>query len=70
MMFVTLLLVLVPTVLGYHDRVPIQKYNLCTDMVPFGHNNGTSLADDIASPPFTITTNVTNYMAGASLTGM
>ncbi|XP_033638312.1 putative ferric-chelate reductase 1 [Asterias rubens] len=68
-MYITLFVILVPAVLGYHGRVPIKKYaNLCTDMVPFGHNNGTSLANDTDSPPFTISTNADSYTAGGSLT--
>ncbi|XP_071798380.1 putative defense protein 3 [Asterias amurensis] len=55
--------------LGYKTGPPIVTFGtLCTDMIPTGHNNGTSLATDTANPPFTVTTSSDKYTAGGSLT--
>lgn len=65
-----LLLFLVPTaVMGFHNGPPVLTHaNLCTDMIPTGHNGGVSSANDTNSPPYTITTNSDKYTAGGSLT--
>ena len=69
--YITLLLFIVPGVLGYKTGPPVADYaSLCTDMVPTGHNGGVSLATDTATPPYTITTSADKYTAGGSLTGM
>ncbi|XP_022093821.1 putative defense protein Hdd11 [Acanthaster planci] len=61
-----LLLCVMPAALGYTSGPPVSSNdNLCTDMVPDGHNGGVSLATDQASPPYAITTSTREYYAGA-----
>ncbi|XP_071798449.1 putative defense protein 3 [Asterias amurensis] len=64
------ILIFVPAlVLGYGYGPPVSTYpDLCTDMIPVGHNGGVSIANDTDTPPYTITTNSDKYTAGGSLT--
>ncbi|XP_022111703.1 putative ferric-chelate reductase 1 [Acanthaster planci] len=70
MMYAVLLLALVATVLGFTSGPPVGSTypNLCTDMIPTGHNGGMSRADDTDNPPYTITASADEYMRGSSLT--
>ncbi|XP_038050413.1 putative defense protein 2 [Patiria miniata] len=62
------LLCLVPAVLCYTNGPPVSSNaDLCTDMLPDGHNGGVSLASDQANPPYTITTSATEYAAGGAV---
>ena len=72
MVYAVLLLTVLPAVWGFTGGPPVgnPSYpNLCTNMIPVGHNSGTSLARDTANPPYTITASADEYMAGGSLTG-
>ncbi|XP_022093820.1 putative ferric-chelate reductase 1 [Acanthaster planci] len=70
MMYAVFLLAVVPAVLGFSSGPPVgsSNPNLCTDMIPTGHNSGTSLASDTANPPYTITASGDEYTRGGSLT--
>ncbi|XP_033638311.1 putative defense protein 1 isoform X2 [Asterias rubens] len=64
------MLIFVPAlVFGYGAGPPVSTFpDLCTDMIPVGHNGGVSTANDTDTPPYTITTNSDKYTAGGSLT--
>ena len=65
-----LLFCALPAALGYTSGPPVSAdADLCTDMVPDGHNGGVSLATDQTSPPYTITTSAMEYSAGGAVGG-
>ena len=64
MVYAIIILLIIPAVLGNAAGPPVSQGNLCTDMIPSGHNGGTSLANDTATPPYTITTSAEKYTAG------
>jgi len=61
-------LCLLPAVLCNTSGPPVLRYaDLCTDMIPVGHNNGVSQAVDQDAPPYTVTTTSDKYAPGSTV---
>lgn len=56
-----------PVVLGYGSGPPVSEDGLCTDMIPYGHKNGSDSSAE-GPAPYTITTSADEYTAGGTLT--